>query len=232
MRCAHHTHIGDRERATLVLLRLELTITGLLGQFLAHPADVRQTQSTTVADNRRNQAIRGGHSHANVLRVVLTDEVTVPRRVRSWHLPKRNCGSFNDKIVHRELGVLGFLGVTVRSLCRCTVEQLTELQNAVHFNIKRDIVVRQRCFALRQTLSNRAAHVRDRLIRVRWTSSSLRRRSTGSGSTGTRRILLDIFFQNATLRTRALDLQQRNTTLQSDALGHRSGENMVKRLAT
>lgn len=181
---AHHAHVRNRERAALVFFRLQLAVARLLGELLALLANLGKTNRAAVPNDRRNEAVRRSDGHTNVLCVVLTNILAVPRRVSRRHLLQSQRRSLDDKVIHRQLRLLRLGLVATRCLCRRTVEHFAQLQNTVHLNIKRDIVVRHRRLALGQALGNGTTHVRQGLIRVRWrtaTCSGGGRRGGGGG---------------------------------------------------
>jgi hypothetical protein len=61
-----HAEIGDSESSTLILLRLELSISCLLGQCLSLGRDRCKTLRSDIFDYRRNKTAGGGNGNGYI----------------------------------------------------------------------------------------------------------------------------------------------------------------------
>ena len=102
-----HAHVGDGDGTTLVLLRLELAVTGALAEGLDLAGDGLETGTVDVLDNGGHETDRCCNSDRNVNSVVLTDEdvavLLAPAGVGGRDLTGSNGESLDEEVVDREL---------------------------------------------------------------------------------------------------------------------------------
>jgi hypothetical protein len=220
---AHHSKVRDGEGSSLVLLRLELTVTSLGSESLGLRRDGRETLATGVGDDGGDETGRGSDGDADVLSLVLTDEVSVPSRVGLGDVLEGEGGSLDDEVVDRELDRLGRLLGSGGG-----VEGGAELVDTVHVDLGGEVVVGDSGLRLGEALSDDTAHAGNGNVGVGSSGSSGGSLGGGGGGGGTSRggslELLNVLLEDATLRSGTLDLGEGNTLLESEALGDGGGE--------
>lgn len=63
----HHTEVGDGERSSLVLFRLEFAIASFSSEFLGLRRDGSESLATGVGDNRSDETGRSRDGNADIL---------------------------------------------------------------------------------------------------------------------------------------------------------------------
>lgn len=204
-----HTHVADGESTALVLLGLELVVTGTLAKVTDLVGDAGQTQSVGTLDDGGDEAGRGGDSHADVGAVVLADDSLAvlldPARVDLRNLQESSSAGLDEEVIDGEL-VLA-LGGSVQSLA-----QLHELADGKSSG---DKVVRVLGHGLLETVGDDLAHAANREVLV------------GRGGGGAGLVLLNIFLGDNTATASALESLDRDTLLQGQSLSSRADRGLA-----
>lgn len=199
-----HTHVADGEGTTLVLLGLELVVTGTLAKVTDLVGDAGQTETLDVLDNGGDQTGGGGDSDTDVGGVVLTDDSLAvdlnPAGVDLGHLEQSGGTGLDQEVVDGEL-VLALSG---------GVQSLAELQELADGEGGGDEVVGVLSHGLLETVGDNLAHGGGGNILVAGGSRA--------GSTATL-ILLNILLGDLTTTAGTLQSLDGDTLLQSESLG-------------
>ena len=206
----HHTEVGDGERSSLVLFRLEFAIASLSSEFLGLRRDGSESLATGIGDDRSDETGRGGDGNADILggvsgkgekkrsvplrgesrtklnRNVLPDEVSVPSRVGFGNVLKGKSGRLDDEVVNGKLDTsldTLLLGTSGISRLGSGVEGSTELVDSVHVDFDGEVVVRNGRFGFGEAGSDNFSHVGSRGVDVLSSGTGGR----GSGSLSGRR---------------------------------------------
>lgn len=202
-----HTHVADGEGTTLVLLGLELVVTGTLTQVTDLVGDAGQTQSLHVLDNRSDQTGGSGHGNADVSGFVLTDHrlavLLDPAGVDLGHLHEGGGASLDEEVVDREL-VLALSG-GIQSLAK--LHELSDGQSGG------DEVVGVLVHRLLEAVGDSLAHRGNR---------DVLKGGAGRGARAAGLVLLHILLGDLAATASALESLDRDTLLQSQSLGGRT----------
>lgn len=207
-----HAHVRDGEGATLVLLGLELTVTGEGGERLDVLGDRSETLGVRVGDDGGHQADRGRDRDGNVGGAELLDDpfALAVGGVDLGDLEEGGGDGLDDEVVDREL--VFTVGGGVEGVAE--LEQLADRQRGL------DVVVGVGVLGLGEALSDRFAHAREGDIGAGGGGGS--GSTGGTGGTG-RLVVLDIGLGNASTLTGTLHILERDTLLESEGLGERRG---------
>ena len=167
-----HTHVGDGDGATLVLLGLQLAVTGLLSQRLHLGGDRLEAARIGTGNNGSDQTVGGGDSDGDVDAVELADEVALPRRVGSGDLLRGDSDGLNQEVVDRDLELA--VGASVEGFTE--LEQLADGELAGHEEVR--VVLG----GLLEALGNGLAHVGERDVLVRGSGGGSSGSATGGSS--------------------------------------------------
>jgi len=161
---AEHTKVGDSEGAALVLVGLELVLSGLLGERLHLGRDTSEALEVSVGDDGGDEASISGDRNRDINIVVVADVSLLPRAVDLRNLLEGSSGSLDDEVVDGELGGLG-VGL-LSLLSELLVKISAKLVDSVHLDLDGDVVVGDALLGLSETLGNDLAHHRSGLIDV------------------------------------------------------------------
>lgn len=200
-----HAHVGDRDGTTLILLRLELAITSLLGERLDLARDGLEATALNTGDNRGDKTSGCGNGNRDVDVVELADVTVAPARVDLGNLAAGNSDSLDQEIVDREL---------VLAIGRA-VQSLAELEELADGDGAGDVEVRVGLGGLDQTVGNGLAHAADGDVLV----GSAGGAAGGGAAAG----LLDILLGDLTVLASTLEAIDVNALLTGKSLG-RSGD--------
>lgn len=200
-----HAHVGDRDGTTLILLRLELAITGLLGERLDLARDGLEATALNTGDNRGDETSGCGNGNRDVDVVELADVAVAPARVDLGNLAAGNSDSLDQEIVDGEL---------VLAIGRA-VQSLAELEELADGDGAGDVEVRVGLGGLDQTVGNGLAHAADGDVLVGSAGGAAGGRATAG--------LLDILLGDLTVLASTLEAIDVNTLLTGKSLG-RSGD--------
>lgn len=199
-----HAHVGDGDGAALVLLGLELVLTGLLGEFLDRAGDGLEATALNASDDGGDEASGGRDSDGDVNRVELADGLATPAGVDGRDLLGGNGDGLDEEIVDRQL---------VLTLGRA-VESLAELQQLGDGERARDEEVGVVLDRLLETAGNDLANSADREVFVD---------SAGSSGSGGASGLLDIVLGDLAALAGALESLEADTVLSGESDGGRAG---------
>lgn len=202
-----HAHVGDGDGAALVLLGLELVVTGLLGELLDLAGDGREAAALNASDNGGDEASGGGNGNGDVDRGELADRVIAPAGVDGRDLLGGNGNGLDQEVVDREL-VLALGG---------GVESLAELKELADRQCAGDEEVGVLLGRLEETVGNDLAHASQGNVLVGSSGRGARGGRSGNG-------LLDIFLGDLATLARALDGGKVDVVLAGKANG--SGESV------
>lgn len=180
-----HAHVGDGDGATLVLLRLELVVTGTLSEILDGGGDRLETLAIGGLDDGCDKASGGGDGDGDIDGVVLADRLTLPRGVGGGDLLGSGSDSLDQEVVDAQL-VLAIGG---------SIQSLAELHELANGDGRGDEEVRVLADGLLQTVGNGLAHAAEGEVFV-----------SGAGGGGSRggRGLLNIVLRDLASGPRAL----------------------------
>ena len=198
-----HTHVADGEGTTLVLLGLELVVTGTLAKVTDLVGDAGQTQSVGATDNGGDQTAGGGNGNADIGGLVLTDDSLAvlldPAGVNLGNLQESGGASLDQEVVDGKL-VLALSG---------GVQGLAELQELGDRQSGGDEVVGVLVDGLLQAVGDGLAHGGKGNVLVG--------RAGGGGGAGL--VLLNILLGDNTTTASTLQGLDRDTLLKGKSLG-------------
>lgn len=198
-----HAHVGDSESTALVLLGLQLVLTGTFAKILDLLGDAGKSKAINVLDDGGDQTRGGRHSNADIGGVVLADHglavLLAPAGVDLGDLQEGNGAGLDQEIVDGKL-VLTLSG---------RVQSLAELQKLGDRKSSGDKVVGVLSHRLLETVGDGLAHRANRNLLIGRLSSESR---------GSRLGLLDILLCDNTTTTSALQALDGDTLLEGQEL--------------
>lgn len=195
-----HTHVGDGNGATLVLLGLELAFAGLLGQLLDLVGNSLETTALDSSDDGGDETSGGGNSDRHIDSAELANVTLTPARVDLGNLATGDGDSLDEEVVDGQL-VLA-IGSAVQSLA-----ELAELADGDGAG---DVKVRVGLGGLKQAVGNGLAHAGDGDVLVS---------SAGGSDDGAAEGLLDILLSDLATLAGALEAIDAEAILTGQSLG-------------
>src|SRR5215211_1719230 len=144
-----HAHVGDGEGAALVLLGLQPSLAGALGEVLRGRGDGGEGLVGRVPDDGRYEALLQGDRHRQINLLVQLDPLRGPEGVQVRVVPEGQRAGFHDEVVDRELYPL---------LLELLVELLAQRHEVVHLDLGGRVIVGDLLLGLRHPLADDPAH--------------------------------------------------------------------------